>query len=281
MKKLILFISVILFVISFSGCLQENEIGTMMGNMDDGDIVVCDYIWDAPDRYCLTMNQLQDLFRGTLSFREDKIRLLAKELESFLLNNPCYRRIMYEIYQTVGGKRESKAFIKLDEKDSKLQADPRLWARYDQGTKTIIFRDLQVGVIGGIQGTELATLIHELMHHWQYLLFGESYMQAQYEKNFEFEVTFLLDVAMIQYAHRYADLGAEQVLLYLKYDLNNPVIYTQEEKERYINAINNTLQGNTVSIKAELDFLAANFRKYDYAVYTPWAEYSLIKRLYP
>ena len=37
MKKLILFISVILFVISFSGCLQENEIGTMMANMDDGD----------------------------------------------------------------------------------------------------------------------------------------------------------------------------------------------------------------------------------------------------
>ena len=91
---------------------------------------------------------------------------------------------------------------------------------------------------------------------------------------------FLLDVARIQYQHRFASIHDEEDLLYLKHDSNNPVTYTLEEKSDYVNAINDVLMGNGGNIKDRLDRLAKNFKKYDYAIYTKIEEFGLINRLY-
>lgn len=266
----------ILFSIVFSGCLKENELDTM----DVDGIKENGYIWDDPNQYILSHNQLYTMFKETMTFKEGEIRVLVQEFETFLSNNPCYRRIVYEIYQKIDKKKDSKVFIKVDPTDPKLVADPRLLARYNIENKTIIYREMNVTSLLGIQRIDFVTLIHELMHHWQNLLFGKNYLQWQYERNFEFEVIFLLDVACIQYQHKYASVHDEEDLMYLKHDVNNPVTYTPEEINEYVNAINSTLFGGVGDIKNKLDTLAKNFRKYNYAVYTSWGEFGLINFLY-
>lgn len=266
----------IFLVVLFSSCLDENKFDVV--SMDG--ITANDFIFDDPNKYILSQNQLYTIFKETMDFKALEMGLLMKEFEAFLINNACYRRIVYEIYQTINNKNANRVFIKVDPNDSKLLADLRLLARYDIESKTIIFRELDVTSLLGIQRIDFVTLIHEMMHHWQHLLFGKNYLQWQYERNFEFEVIFLLDVARIQYQHRFASIHDEEELMYLKHDRNNPATYTQEEKDDYVNAINRTLMGSVGDIKDKLDLLAKNFRKYSFVDYTPWQEFRLINRLY-
>lgn len=273
MQKLIV---TIFLVFLFLGCLDENKFDVV--SMDG--ITANDLISDDPNKYILSQKQLCTIFKETMDFKVFEMGLLMPEFEKFLNNNACYRRIVYEIYQTINNRNTNKAFIKVDASDAILLANPKLIARYDVKNKTIIFRELDVTSLLGIQRIDFVTLIHEMMHHWQNLLFGENYLQYQYGRNFEFEVIFLLDVANIQYQHRFASIHDEEELMYLKYDRNNPVTYTQEEKDDYVNAINSTLMGGVGNIKDKLDLLARNFRKYSYVDYTPWQEFRLINRLY-
>ena len=273
MQRLII---MILLVALFSSCLNENKLDMM----DTNGVTEGDFIYDNPDKYLLSHNQLYQIFKGTMDFRDDKIIALTVEFEKFLINNAYYRRIVYEIFQAVNNQNTNKAFIKVDPNDERLVADSRLLARYDEKSRSIIFRELDVISLPGIRRIDFVTLIHELMHHWQKLLFGKNYLQYKYERNFEFEVIFLLDVARIQYQHRFASIHDEEDLLYLKHDSNNPVTYTLEEKSDYVNAINDVLMGNGGNIKDRLDRLAKNFKKYDYAIYTKIEEFGLINRLY-
>lgn len=259
----------IFFVALFTSCLDENKFDVV--NMNG--VTANDFIFDDPNKYILSQNQLHTIFKETMDFKVLEMGLLMKEFEAFLINNSCYRRIVLQIYQTINNKNVNKTFIKVDASDSILLANPKLLARYDVKNKTIIFRELEVTSPLGIQRIDFVTLIHEMMHHWQNLLFGENYLQSQYGRNFEFEVIFLLDVANIQYQHRFASIHDEEELMYLKHDHDNPVTYTQEEKDVYVNAINTTLQGDVGSIKDELDLLAQNFRKYSFVDYTPWQEF--------
>jgi hypothetical protein len=260
----------------FLSCLDENKFD--MASMDG--IIEGDFIYDDPGKYLLSHNQLESMFKGTMDFLQNKITPLSVEFEAFLINNACYRKIVYEIYQTINNKNANKTFIKVDPRDSILLANPKLLARYDEKSKTIIFRELDVTSLLGIQRINFVVLIHEMMHHWQHLLFGKSYLQYQYMRNVEFEVIFLLDVASIQYQHKYASIHDEENLMYLKHDPNSSVTYTQEEKEDYVNAINSTLIGRVGDIKDKLDSLAKNFKKYNFVNYTPWQEFRLINYLY-
>lgn len=273
MQRLII---MIVLVVLFSSCLDENTLDMM----DISSVTEGDFIYDNPDKYLLSHNQLYKIFKETMDFRDDKIIALTVEFEKFLINNACYRRIVYEIFQTINNQNTNKAFIKVNPNDEKLVADSRLLARYDEKSKTIIFRELDVISLPGTQRIDFVTLIHELVHHWQNLLFGKNYLQPQYARNFEFEVIFLLDVARIQYQHRFASIHDEEELMYLKHDANNPVTYTLEEKNDYVNAINSTLIGEVGNIKDKLDSLAKNFRKYSFVDYTLWQEFRLINRLY-
>lgn len=266
----------IFLLVLFSSCLDENKFNML----DMGGFTANDFIYDDPDKYILSQNRLHTMFKETMDFKALEMGLLMNEFEAFLINNSCYRRIVYEIYQTINNRNVNKVFIKVDPGDSILLANPKLLARYDIESKTIIFRELKATSPNPAQRADLVTLIHEMMHHWQYLLFGANYLQYQYMRNVEFEVIFLLDVASIQYQHKYASIHDEENLMYLKHETNSSVTYTQEEKEDYVNAINSTLIGRVGDIKDKLDSLAKNFKKYNFVNYTPWQEFRLINYLY-
>ena len=66
MQRLII---MILLVALFSSCLNENKLDMM----DTNGVTEGDFIYDNPDKYLLSHNQLYQIFKGTMDFRDDKI----------------------------------------------------------------------------------------------------------------------------------------------------------------------------------------------------------------
>ena len=272
MKRFILWLFfVVLFSPFFFGCFEDERIESM------DETAGSNYLIDDTEKYVLTVGQLQDIFKATMSFRIEKVTQLAKDLQKFLSIPECryYRRIVYEIYQEIKMQKR-RLLIKVDPNDSDLKNNPQVLARYDSENETVVYRKLETEVLGGeLDGV---TLIHEMIHHWQNLLKGKDVFRYENLRNTEFEVIFLLDMVICQLREGNID-NADDLLQYLYVkDFNNQ--YTKEQIDEYKEVLWKIWHKEFYLVRDKLQTLAKNYKTYDHVGYNPYLNFRLIDFLW-
>lgn len=261
------FIFVMLLIISFpvlfSACQEEERLDIIeespeMEVLSRGDA----------DRWYLSETQLRRMFKFDATLDKRSRDELVTNFCNFLERHAPYRKAVYAVYQAIGNDEYKKVNITVNPSHSSFRVDNPPYALYDYTTNSIIFSSANEAK------SNQNSLIHELLHHWQYLLIGKrAFTDAT--RNIEFEVIFLLDAMTVKNEGGSCDT---KLIQYFKTRVSQTA-YTEEQKREYLDAINTALNGNVSYIKDKLESFAKNYKIYDTAIYFPNWGFPIIDRL--